>query len=101
MRQRTTIRSALLALLLAGTLLVGTTSYAGLQAVTDPTTAFTYRTRLPGGRALSLSKRPPCRPPLPRMRCRYDGRTTDSRLWVSYFAPATRRVEYTLRLPQR
>ena len=63
--------------------------------------ALSYRLRLRGERSRWLSKRPPCRPLLTRMRCRYEGRTTDARLWMSYVAPASQRVAYSVRLPQR
>ena len=56
--------------------------------------ALSYRLRLRGERSRWLSKRPPCRPLLTRMRCRYEGRTTDARLWMSYVAPASQRVAY-------
>ena len=89
------------ALLVAGLGLQGMALHEGIATLTDPTTTYAYWTRLPGDRALWLSKRPACRPALSPMVCQYEGRTDDPRLILKYYPPGAGPVEHAIRLPQR
>ena len=98
---RILIPSALLALLVASTVLAGLLVSTGIQAVMDPTTTLASWTRLPGDRALWLGKRPACSPAVTPLGCRFAGLSADAHLRLIYYPPTADPVAYTVRLPPR